>query len=288
MSVGDGLPVLICKSCEKNVKNFYNFKQKCLYVDSKLKTIKNCSFSSNKRIPEESYLDNIKMDVKLECELFNKLSSDLNNSFDSWLSDDVDAEFCSQYFNNSSFFKTEDTKHLEQTDELITNNSKMQINKKRKQRRRKTISSYNIHQCEICGRIVKNKSVLAKHMVTHTGIKQYSCKLCPKSFTRAEHKVIHMRTHLGIRPYICEFCGRSFTKRQDLVRHMKIHSDERKFKCLRCDKRFKRSSDVHSHMRTHTGARPYNCSNCSKTYSSHSGLRKHYNAHCKKEAASVE
>ncbi|KAI8428188.1 hypothetical protein MSG28_002423, partial [Choristoneura fumiferana] len=248
MSVRDGLPVLICRSCEKNIKKFYNFKQKCLYVDSKLKTMNNCSFTANKHIPEEPNLDNIKM----ECELFNKLSSELHNSFDSWLPDEVGAEFCSQYFNNSSFFKTEDTKPtLEQTNELKTNNSKMQIIKKTKQKR-KNVSSYKIHQCEICGRIVKNKSVLTKHMVTHSGIKQYSCKLCSKSFTRAEHKVIHMRTHLGIKPYVCEFCGRSFTKRQDLVRHMKIHSDERKFKCLQCDKRFKRSSDVHSHMRTHT------------------------------------
>ncbi|XP_063359017.1 zinc finger protein 420-like [Cydia amplana] len=288
ISIGDGLPAVVCKMCESNVKTFYDFKQKCLFIDSKLrkeKLAKNCHYSPSKLTLDDTDLDNIKMDIKLECDIFNKMDSELKNTFDSWLSDDADSAFYVDYFNNQVPGKEEEN---EPTTGLLNNlpqhdDKKIHLKKQCRKLRKKESTQPKIYQCEICGRILKNKSVLGKHIATHSGIKQFSCKLCSKTFTRAEHKVVHMRIHLGIKPYICEVCGRSFTKRQDLIRHMRIHSDDKNYACPRCDRRFKRSGDVHSHLRTHTGAKPYSCKICDKSYTSHSGLRKHYKSHCKRE-----
>ncbi|XP_047987291.1 zinc finger protein 271-like [Leguminivora glycinivorella] len=291
ITIGDGLPAVICKLCENNVKTFYDFKQKCLFIDSKLRNelAKNAQYSPNKSTLDGTDLDSIKMDIKLECEIFNKMDSELKKTFDSWLSDDADSAFYVDYFDKFSNQDDQVAGKEEQNEATsgIVNNvpqhddKKVQPNKQTKKLKEKKLPK--IYQCEICGRILKNKSVLLKHIASHSGIKQFSCEHCPKRFTRAEHMVIHMRIHLGIKPYVCEVCGRSFTKRQDLVRHMRIHSDDKNYACPRCDRRFKRSGDVHSHLRTHTGAKPYSCNVCDKSYTSHSGLRKHYKSHCKRE-----
>lgn len=142
----------------------------------------------------------------------------------------------------------------------------------------KTQNTCKQFQCQLCGDVFKWKSVLKKHLNTHSPNKaKFACSLCPKRFTRKEYISIHMRIHAGVRPFVCEICARSFVKRQDLIRHKSLHSDERNFSCSECNKKFKRSADVHAHMRTHTGVVPYSCKRCSKGYKSRTGMLKHYN-----------
>lgn len=65
----------------------------------------------------------------------------------------------------------------------------------------------SIHECDICGRKIKEKKDLMDHMRhMHTGIK-FPCKLCGKEFSRSSYVHMHMRMHNEIRPYQCAVCG---------------------------------------------------------------------------------
>lgn len=66
----------------------------------------------------------------------------------------------------------------------------------------------SIHECDICGRKIKEKKDLMDHMRhMHTGIK-FPCKLCGKEFSRSSYVHMHMRMHNEIRPYQCAVCGK--------------------------------------------------------------------------------
>lgn len=129
--------------------------------------------------------------------------------------------------------------------------------------------------CEECGLTFSSNCTLRRHLISHTGRKDFCCKICNNRFARKFHLEMHMRIHLNIRPHVCETCASSFSTSSDLTRHRRIHVDVKNYACVVCERRFKRSSDVIKHMRTHTGDRPYNCKECEKNYSSHSGLTKH-------------
>ncbi len=65
----------------------------------------------------------------------------------------------------------------------------------------------SMHECDICGRKIKEKKDLMDHMRhMHTGIK-FPCKVCGKEFSRSSYVHMHMRMHNEIRPYQCAVCG---------------------------------------------------------------------------------
>lgn len=69
----------------------------------------------------------------------------------------------------------------------------------------------SMHECDICGRKIKEKKDLMDHMRhMHTGIK-FPCKLCGKEFSRSSYVHMHMRMHNEIRPYQCAVCGKEKT-----------------------------------------------------------------------------
>lgn len=68
----------------------------------------------------------------------------------------------------------------------------------------------SMHECDICGRKIKEKKDLMDHMRhMHHGIK-FPCKLCGKEFSRSSYVHMHMRMHNEIRPYQCAVCGNRF------------------------------------------------------------------------------
>jgi uncharacterized Zn-finger protein len=77
--------------------------------------------------------------------------------------------------------------------------------------------------CDKCAKSFSKKRYLTKHMIVHTGGKQYTCDLCKISFAQKRYLVKHMRVHTGDKPYTCDRCITSFSRKQSLVNHMKVH-----------------------------------------------------------------
>jgi hypothetical protein len=50
------------------------------------------------------------------------------------------------------------------------------------------------HECDVCEKVFRYPSYLAKHMRTHTKEKPYKCDVCEKRYRYAQSLRYHMRT----------------------------------------------------------------------------------------------
>ncbi|XP_065307735.1 gastrula zinc finger protein XlCGF57.1-like [Dermacentor albipictus] len=89
---------------------------------------------------------------------------------------------------------------------------------KRGRRRRRDASS---RMCGICERTFSNRSAVRRHLVTHTGAKDFSCTVCGRQFALKGTLVAHTLTHSGAKPYHCRLCPGVFSQRCSLNRHLR-------------------------------------------------------------------
>ncbi|XP_075122541.1 uncharacterized protein LOC142196226 [Leptodactylus fuscus] len=80
--------------------------------------------------------------------------------------------------------------------------------------------------CPECGKHLKCKASLIRHLKIHSGEKPFTCTVCGKSFVRKCGLDEHLKTHTGEKPYACPICQRGFTRRDRLESHMKTHGSE--------------------------------------------------------------
>jgi len=83
-------------------------------------------------------------------------------------------------------------------------------------------SAEELFICEHCGRELKSKSSLARHV---------------------------RLVHVASRPFKCVACSKAFLQNSDLRRHMRlVHEKERNFACPECDSVYMQSSDLKRHV----------------------------------------
>ncbi|XP_047214590.1 zinc finger protein 653-like [Girardinichthys multiradiatus] len=100
-----------------------------------------------------------------------------------------------------------------------------------------------------CGKKFYLSNHLHRHMIIHSGVRDFICETCGKSFKRKNHLEVHRRTHTGETPLQCEICGYQCRQRASLKWHMKKHTPEAlyNFTCEFCDKRFEKLDSVKFH-----------------------------------------
>ena len=105
------------------------------------------------------------------------------------------------------------------------------------------------HECDVCEKVFRYPSGLARHMRTHTNEKPYECDVCWKCFSQSQHLKRHMRIHTQKKMYECDFCDKVFRESSDLKKHVRTHTNERPYECDVCEKRFRRSDTMKRHVR---------------------------------------
>lgn len=135
------------------------------------------------------------------------------------------------------------------------------------------------YTCSVCNKNFKVKSILTRHMKTHTGEKPYSCSICGKSFIQRSYLQTHMNSHSGQKPYTCRFCGRGFTQVGNMKAHTRIHTGEKPHSCSDCGKSFREKAVLVKHTVIHSGEKPYICSVCNVKFSAQSNLTRHMKTH---------
>ncbi|MCI4385176.1 hypothetical protein PGIGA_G00047380 [Pangasianodon gigas] len=100
-----------------------------------------------------------------------------------------------------------------------------------------------------CGKKFYLSNHLHRHMIIHSGVRDFICETCGKSFKRKNHLEVHRRTHTGETPLQCEICGYQCRQRASLNWHMKKHTSEAHYNytCEHCGKRFEKLDSVKFH-----------------------------------------
>ncbi|XP_063613860.1 uncharacterized protein LOC134787094 isoform X2 [Penaeus indicus] len=142
-----------------------------------------------------------------------------------------------------------------------------------------------VFTCYICSYKTRRKADLRKHMVIHTGEKQYKCEVCGQEFSVNSSYTRHMRIHSGEKPYKCTTCGKDFRSGGTLKQHMVKHTGARNFICEVCGSSFSLRHHYTAHWKLHSGDMPIKCKVCSISFRNYSALRHHRKKNHPKEEA---
>ncbi|XP_034428311.1 zinc finger protein 70-like [Hippoglossus hippoglossus] len=152
--------------------------------------------------------------------------------------------------------------------------------------------------CDVCGKVMKNKSSLARHSFIHTGKKPFACHLCDLRFNRRDNLQHHLtRLHPNgitklekqreVQAWLCAVCGKTFNCRSRLKAHEVVHSGVKPHHCDLCPKAYMRTNDLEHHKKSvHVQGsfepqRPSSllCDLCGKEFKCRSQLVIHFQTH---------
>ncbi|GMT03892.1 hypothetical protein PENTCL1PPCAC_26066, partial [Pristionchus entomophagus] len=152
-----------------------------------------------------------------------------------------------------------------------------------------TSSGETKYQCEICGKILKCKYSLRKHMTIHKdeeGIRKHVCDVCGKPFISSSRLIEHKRIHLPEDDPLrkkekveCDICGKPIAGNGD------DDPDKRPFECEICRKSFVLIQHLKRHKEKHLDdndpkqakiKRPFKCELCGDTFRAGQNLKLHH------------
>lgn len=104
--------------------------------------------------------------------------------------------------------------------------------------------------CDVCGKSVRGREALVRHMKEHTGDPQQviKCDLCDSTLTTKYGLARHikmMHTAENLQPIQCEYCLKVSPSLQAHQHHIKYtHNTARTHQCPMCEKAFKRPNEL--------------------------------------------
>lgn len=106
--------------------------------------------------------------------------------------------------------------------------------------------TYNCPECHIV--FSKRDSLRLHFKTTHTS-DYVECSYCARKFDTDRNLKKHIVIHTGERNFICQVCSKAFPRKSTLGQHMWIHSEVKKHECKICDKTFNQRVSWRTHMK---------------------------------------
>lgn len=146
------------------------------------------------------------------------------------------------------------------------------------------------HQCDQCPKSFSDFKHWQMHIKTRScGLQSRTCEICQKVLVDKTRLTIHMRTHSGQKPFQCTLCDKSFSQKRSLTEHHLVHEKTRRFKCDICDRSFVQKNhfkyhmaSVHNQLPDGHESKAHSCRLCGKFFAFQFQLKKHEETHRKK------
>ncbi|KPJ01318.1 Zinc finger protein Xfin [Papilio xuthus] len=109
-------------------------------------------------------------------------------------------------------------------------------------------------KCEACEKSFVSQKQLSVHIKrVHLIERSHQCTDCDMTFFSSFEMRRHMLKHTGVRDFECSVCHKWYGRRRTLQEHMRIHADDRRFKCEYCGQAFVQKCSLRGHMRAKHG-----------------------------------
>ncbi|XP_059194437.1 zinc finger protein 1035 [Centropristis striata] len=188
---------------------------------------------------------------------------------------------CGQYFGFAKL--SQHQKNCKVNSELSTGEvlipQKESVSQNAQKRPLKSKANKMLHsKCPHCPQTFRFRSLLLRHLVSHTGLQPYACMHCGQRFrsktlclqheafcdgegkpevkggTATQLSKMPPVTETALKPqagseaeYKCKFCTKSFMKSRSLRRHILTHNEVKPYRCKACDSCFSR----YDHLKVH-------------------------------------
>ncbi|XP_045472698.1 zinc finger protein 271-like [Harmonia axyridis] len=282
----DGLPNLMCSSCEGKLITAYDFKQLSEKSDLLLRDL----------IRSASEKNNIKQEnIIIQPDLNDELPNiDVNDDFDNGADDGMeiddrdysDSDYedieskkakkskhkyactqCDKEFRSKKGLKIHERKHTGDNNKALRKESK----ETRKTRSSKEFSDelkdeIKIEAMEINTTNIEKASddeqeIPAEEDTNQEQKEEFQCNICSKKLNTQTGLKIHMRKHTGDSVSVCEICNKTFSKVSHFKRHQQTHGiieapvpkEKKLLQCEFCDRTFKYRKSFNHHMQSEHG-----------------------------------
>ncbi|XP_053678793.1 zinc finger protein 772-like [Anopheles nili] len=108
-------------------------------------------------------------------------------------------------------------------------------------------TDYFYATCGVCGKKCKTQGIYKTHISYHEEPK-LPCTVCGKLMRNKRAIWKHMKTHSNDRKHVCTICNKKFTIAYTLRVHMRIHTNDKPYPCAKCDKRFQYKCLLKNHQ----------------------------------------
>lgn len=145
-----------------------------------------------------------------------------------------------------------------------------------------TITHFQSHICEICGKSYKAASGLVQHVrAKHDEENKAFCRRCQTVFPSMEAKAIHQRTEKRCMLHCCLECPERFPSWEIKQKHMmEVHGMQKKtYRCTNCDWVCEDRRAFYDHFKLRHSQDCLLCIHCGLKFATPSRLNRHLEKH---------